>query len=339
MKNLICDHYLSLPKIQPFQPLDLTAVTLADEHISIPVSPEFELLWRNGPRGHTPAEIDFSFRLLVATLGKMVCAGRGNVKSFAKTGPADLVTAIDHGVEMLFRVWISTFFPTHKIIGEEGHKDSISPEDYVWYIDPVDGTTNFVEGHADVSLLIGCLYQGKPFWSVLALPFSDHYFSMSYHDPNVYLWSSETPQTPKPYVLDTWSASLLGTEYMDSRKQEAKIFERLSTRLGLPPLRVKSIGVNLGYFLTGELAAFYKPKAKLWDVISPLAIASHLFGPKLTCEIIIPDGRCFGLFSNDPGLYTYLNHCHKRSCNAGLILAFPSHRSDLRIQILEGLAT
>ncbi len=61
-------------------------------------------------------------------------------------GDADLVTAADRASETLIRERIRAQFPSHDVLGEEqGLKDSGS--EYRWYVDPLDGTTNFAHGY------------------------------------------------------------------------------------------------------------------------------------------------------------------------------------------------
>ena len=61
-------------------------------------------------------------------------------------GDADLVTAADRAAEKLIRERITQHFPTHDVLGEEqGLNDQGS--DYRWYVDPLDGTTNFAHGY------------------------------------------------------------------------------------------------------------------------------------------------------------------------------------------------
>src|SRR5215471_4318468 len=60
-------------------------------------------------------------------------------------GEADLVTAADRASEALIRERVANQFPAHDVLGEEqGLKDRGS--EYRWYVDPLDGTTNFAHG-------------------------------------------------------------------------------------------------------------------------------------------------------------------------------------------------
>jgi myo-inositol-1(or 4)-monophosphatase len=61
-------------------------------------------------------------------------------------GEADLVTAADRASEVLIRERIANLYPSHDVMGEEqGLNDRGS--DYRWYVDPLDGTTNFAHGY------------------------------------------------------------------------------------------------------------------------------------------------------------------------------------------------
>jgi myo-inositol-1(or 4)-monophosphatase len=60
-------------------------------------------------------------------------------------GDVDLVTVADRTVEKLIRTRLSETFPEHGIYGEEGTRDRLDQE-FRWYVDPLDGTTNFAHG-------------------------------------------------------------------------------------------------------------------------------------------------------------------------------------------------
>ena len=61
-------------------------------------------------------------------------------------GDADLVTAADRASEALIRKRVSELFPTHDVLGEEQGLNDRGSE-YRWYVDPLDGTTNFAHGY------------------------------------------------------------------------------------------------------------------------------------------------------------------------------------------------
>jgi inositol-phosphate phosphatase/L-galactose 1-phosphate phosphatase/histidinol-phosphatase len=79
------------------------------------------------------------------------------------------VTATDREVETLLRKRIEAAFPGHGIIGEEF--DAVRADaDYVWVLDPIDGTAGFVTGKPLFGTLIGCVYKGEPLIGVIDHP-------------------------------------------------------------------------------------------------------------------------------------------------------------------------
>ena len=73
-------------------------------------------------------------------------------------GDADLVTAADRAAEKLIRERILAIWPGHDVLGEEqGLSDQGS--DYRWYVDPLDGTTNFAHGYPVFCVSMGLEYQ------------------------------------------------------------------------------------------------------------------------------------------------------------------------------------
>jgi myo-inositol-1(or 4)-monophosphatase len=69
-------------------------------------------------------------------------------------GDVDLVTEADRASEKLIRERLKAMFPGHGVYGEEGTRDSLDAE-YRWYVDPLDGTTNFAHGFPAFCVVLG----------------------------------------------------------------------------------------------------------------------------------------------------------------------------------------
>jgi myo-inositol-1(or 4)-monophosphatase len=76
----------------------------------------------------------------------------------------DPVSEVDHRVEVLLRARIAEKFPGHDIIGEEiNDRPGDRPyAEFVWAVDPIDGTANFINGFPLFAASIGVLYHGRP---------------------------------------------------------------------------------------------------------------------------------------------------------------------------------
>jgi myo-inositol-1(or 4)-monophosphatase len=75
-------------------------------------------------------------------------------------GDVDLVTEADKASEKLIRERLHAAFPTHGVYGEEGTRDALDSE-YRWYVDPLDGTTNFAHGFPAFCVVLGLEYRPK----------------------------------------------------------------------------------------------------------------------------------------------------------------------------------
>ncbi|GAC1437075.1 MAG: inositol monophosphatase family protein [Terriglobales bacterium] len=91
-------------------------------------------------------------------------------------GEADLVTIADREAEALIRARILDRWPTHDILGEEeGLVDTGS--EYRWYVDPLDGTTNFAHGYPVFCVSIALEHKGKRIAGVVYDPTRDELFA------------------------------------------------------------------------------------------------------------------------------------------------------------------
>jgi histidinol phosphatase-like enzyme (inositol monophosphatase family) len=79
------------------------------------------------------------------------------------------VTAADRGAEQLLRSLIARRFPDHGVIGEEFGPDRAEAE-FVWMLDPIDGTKSFITGVPLWGTLIALLHQGKPVLGAIHQP-------------------------------------------------------------------------------------------------------------------------------------------------------------------------
>jgi myo-inositol-1(or 4)-monophosphatase len=75
-------------------------------------------------------------------------------------GDADLVTAADRASETLIRERVSKQFPSHDVLGEEQGLNDRGSE-YRWYVDPLDGTTNFAHGYPVFAVSMGLEYRSR----------------------------------------------------------------------------------------------------------------------------------------------------------------------------------
>jgi myo-inositol-1(or 4)-monophosphatase len=88
----------------------------------------------------------------------------------------DPVTAADHAAETVMRNRIRSAFPEHGIVGEEFGADRADAE-YVWVLDPIDGTKSFISGMPAWGTLIALTRFGEPVFGMMSQPFIGERFS------------------------------------------------------------------------------------------------------------------------------------------------------------------
>lgn len=77
-------------------------------------------------------------------------------------GPMDVVTDLDREIEEQLVERIRAAFPDHAILGEEGTRYFPDDAEFLWALDPIDGTQNFVNGLPIYSSSVGLLRRGRP---------------------------------------------------------------------------------------------------------------------------------------------------------------------------------
>ena len=106
--------------------------------------------------------------------GQILLSHRG--VDFELKGDFDLVTAADRASEQLVMKRLQERFPDHGIVAEEGGRAEMHSE-YRWYVDPLDGTTNFAHGFPmwNVTLAVEC--NGEVIAGVIFDPLNDELFA------------------------------------------------------------------------------------------------------------------------------------------------------------------
>lgn len=102
------------------------------------------------------------------------------------------VTTVDRAVEAVLRQSIEGHHPSHGIVGEE-YGDKSPEAEWVWVLDPIDGTKNFIAGLPTYGVLIGLCRAGKPVLGIIAQPKTrEIYLGIS----GLGAWLNDTPIRP-----------------------------------------------------------------------------------------------------------------------------------------------
>jgi myo-inositol-1(or 4)-monophosphatase len=191
-----------------------------------------------------------------------------NVESKLDSSP---VTIADKLAEVKMRELISKEFPDHGIVGEEFGKDNPDAE-YVWVLDPIDGTKSFISGALSFGTLIALLKNGKPIFGVINHPILNEFLI----GDNV----SAFVNGNKVQIRNCNSiseATLLTTDHLNINKYQNKNgFENLIQKTKL----YRNWGDCYGYYLlaTGFADIMIDPIMSVWDSMALIPIVNGAGG-------------------------------------------------------------
>lgn len=146
-------------------------------------------------------------------------------------GVFDPVTEGDRAGERAMRALINAHYPDHGILGEEYGGEKLDA-DYVWVLDPIDGTRAFISGLPVWGTLIGLTHRGRPVLGMMAQPFTGE----RYAGDTVSAWYSgpdgrrALTVRPRGRLAD---ATLMTTSPFLFKGEEAAAYERVQSRVRL----------------------------------------------------------------------------------------------------------
>jgi myo-inositol-1(or 4)-monophosphatase len=210
-------------------------------------------------------------------------------------GDADLVTAADRAAEVLIRDRIRAQWPTHDVLGEEqGLSDQGS--DYRWYIDPLDGTTNFAHGYPVFCVSMGLEHRssGKPGTRIAAViydPTRDELFTAE-QGRGAWL-NGEAIHVSKPATL---KESLLGTGFPSHKRHKNPniYFYHQITLHTHGVRRAGSAALDLCNVASGRFDGFWEFNLNPWDTAAGVLIVEEAGG-----KVTRFDGSPFELNSRE----------------------------------------
>ena len=190
-----------------------------------------------------------------------------------KKGSTDYVTEVDRRVEQIIFEEIKSYYPEHNFLGEESGEE-INNSNVTWILDPIDGTTNFINGFPHYCISLCATIDGIPTHGVIIDPSRREEFfaskgkgaqlngerirvsaQKSLTDALLSCCSRRTPEQDYKY-------NLLGT-FIELYKNEITI-----RRTGCSAL-------DLAYIAAGRLDGFWGNGLKPWDVAAGIVIAEE----------------------------------------------------------------
>ncbi|MFC4777967.1 inositol monophosphatase family protein [Paenibacillus sp. GCM10023252] len=210
-----------------------------------------------------------------AKAGEWIKTKLGNYASLdIKYSSHDLVTEVDKGSEKLIRSLVLTHFPTHSFLGEEGVEPGpeasvqaladVREAEYLWIVDPIDGTTNFVHGFPFFCVSIALAYKGEVIVGVVYDPMKDELF-VAEKGKGAYVHGKRMQVSGE----ETLRGSLVATGFPADHHYALPM--NLKGVAAIAPqvrnLRVAgSAALHMAYVAAGRLSGFWEIGLNSWDL-------------------------------------------------------------------------
>ena len=183
-----------------------------------------------------------------------------NVKS-----PNDFVTEVDHAAEQAVIETLLTAYPGHAILAEEsGRQHGAKHSEYLWIIDPLDGTTNFIHGFPVYAVSIALAHRGVMQQAVVYDPARNDLFYAT-KGRGAYLNDRRLRVSKRTRMNE----ALIGTGFPfrkgDNFKRYVKMFEEVMQQCaGLR--RPGAAALDLCYVAAGWYDGFFETGLNPWDI-------------------------------------------------------------------------
>ena len=179
--------------------------------------------------------------------------------------PNDFVTEVDQAAEQAIIETLLTAYPGHGILAEEsGRSHGAKDSDYLWIIDPLDGTTNFIHGFPVYAVSIGLSVKGQLQQAVVYDPCRNDLFYAS-KGRGAFLNDKRLRVSKRNRMSD----ALIGTGFPfrkgDNLKRYVAMFETIMTQCaGLR--RPGAAALDLCYVAAGFYDGFFETGLSPWDI-------------------------------------------------------------------------
>ncbi len=193
---------------------------------------------------------------------------------FTYKGDADLVTAADKASEKLITDRIQKELPGHDLFGEEGTRTNTG-SDYRWYIDPLDGTTNFAHGFPVFCVSLGLEYKGELIAGVVYDPTRDELFAAEKGSG-----ASLNGERIEVSKVSNLAECLTGTGFPSHKRHKNPniFFYHVITLRTHGVRRAGSAALDLANIASGRLDGFWEFNLNPWDTAAGVVLVREAGG-------------------------------------------------------------
>lgn len=224
----------------------------------------------------TPAELDDLLALaegVAREAGELIHHGRarGITDVETKTSGTDMVTEFDRASEALIVGALRRERPGDAIVGEEGTEDA-GTSGITWFVDPIDGTTNFLYGLPGYAVSVAAADASGPVAAAVAVPTFGETFTAARGRGS---WCNGVPLRCSPQTELGEALVATGFSYRaDRRQRQGRVIEGILGRVR-DIRRFGAASVDLCFVGAGRVDAYFEADLSPWDSAAGLLVASE----------------------------------------------------------------
>jgi myo-inositol-1(or 4)-monophosphatase len=217
--------------------------------------------------------------------GALVLEGWRRAPAVRAKAKSDLVTEWDEKCERFLRTELARAFPTHGVVGEEAEGPQEADRELVWYVDPIDGTTNFAHGHPFFCVAMGLVARNaggeRPVAGLVVAPAMQLLWSGA---EGVGAFRARGAEHPEPIRVSSTAVlddALLSTGFPASRRASAdnnyaRFLALDSTTHGVR--RCGAAAMEICLVADGAYDGFWDIGLKAWDLAAGAVIVREAGG-------------------------------------------------------------
>lgn len=193
-----------------------------------------------------------------------------------KGRPGDLVTAADKDAEAAILKVLRRHVPEHSILAEESGQMGDQASEYLWAIDPLDGTTNYAHQYPVAAVSVGLLISGTPQIGAIYNPFRDELFRAARG-----LGATRNRRPIEVSQTSELSKSLLVTGFAyDRRETPDNNYAEFChlTHLTQGVRRSGSASLDLCDIACGRLDGYWERGLSPWDIVAGIVVVEEAGG-------------------------------------------------------------
>lgn len=188
----------------------------------------------------------------------------------------DFVTAADKASEEVILRLVRERHPDHAILSEEAGWSGIDDGEYVWIVDPLDGTTNFMHGLPVWAVSIGCLRHRRPLVGVIAEPITGKVFS-AVRGEGAHCGGRRLAVSSKEGLDGAFLATGFPFKAKDALPLYLDLFEAVFRR-AQAVRRTGAAAIDLAYTAAGTYDGFFEFKLSPWDLAAGTVLIEEAGG-------------------------------------------------------------